>query len=64
MVVEGNDKKSLLEGIRTLLSDPRRLKDMAGAARKYAEGRSFDNVFPARLGRFMLKLETALVTAL
>jgi glycosyltransferase involved in cell wall biosynthesis len=45
LVVAGNDKKSLLEGIRTLLSDPRRLKDMSEAARKYAEGRSFDNAF-------------------
>jgi glycosyltransferase involved in cell wall biosynthesis len=45
MAVAGNDEKGLLEAIRTLLADPLRLKEMAVAARKYAEGRSFDKAF-------------------
>lgn len=45
LVVEGNSEKSLLDGIQTLLSDPRRLKEMGKAARGYAESRSFDIAF-------------------
>jgi glycosyltransferase involved in cell wall biosynthesis len=45
MVVEGNSENSLLDGIQTLLSDPRRLKEMGKAARGYAESRSFDIAF-------------------
>ena len=45
LIVEGNSEKSLLDGIQTLLSDPRRLKEMGKAARGYAESRSFDIAF-------------------
>ena len=45
LVVEGNDEQSLLEGIRTMLSDPARLKGMGFAARRYAESREFDIAF-------------------
>ncbi|MGB6064498.1 MAG: glycosyltransferase [Desulfomonilaceae bacterium] len=45
LVVRRNEEKALLEGIRTLLSDLPRLKDMGKAARTYAESRSFDIAF-------------------
>jgi glycosyltransferase involved in cell wall biosynthesis len=45
LVVEGNNEQSLLDGIRTLLSDRRRLKNMGEASRRYAEDRSFDSAF-------------------
>lgn len=45
LIVEGNSEKSLLDGTQTLLSDPRRLKEMGKAARAYAETRSFDIAF-------------------
>jgi glycosyltransferase involved in cell wall biosynthesis len=45
VVVEGGSEKSLLEAIRTLLSDPGRLREMGKASRSYAENRSFDDAF-------------------
>ena len=45
IVVEGNDEKSLLNGIQTMLADVERLREMGIAARQYTEGRSFDKAF-------------------
>ncbi|HMK37315.1 MAG TPA: glycosyltransferase [Desulfomonilaceae bacterium] len=45
IVVKGDCENSLLEGMRTLLSDPLRLKQMGKAARAYAGNRSFDRAF-------------------
>jgi glycosyltransferase involved in cell wall biosynthesis len=45
LVVVGNDEKSFLEGVQSLLSDPRRLREMSKAARDYAETRTFDRAF-------------------
>ncbi|MBI5250571.1 MAG: glycosyltransferase, partial [Desulfomonile tiedjei] len=45
VVVEGNDEKSLLDGIRNALSDSGRLREMGVAARLYAERRAFDKAF-------------------
>jgi glycosyltransferase involved in cell wall biosynthesis len=45
LVVEGGSENSLLEAIRSLVSDRTRLSDMGKAGRTYAENRSFDNAF-------------------
>lgn len=45
LVVEGHSESSFLEGIKTLLSDPKRLKTMGLEARRYMESRSFDKAF-------------------
>lgn len=45
IVVQGNDEKSLLQGMERMLSDPERLKVMGRAARDYAETRTFDRAF-------------------
>jgi glycosyltransferase involved in cell wall biosynthesis len=45
LIVEGNSEKSLLEAIRSLLSDTERLKGMGNAAHEYAKKRSFDRAF-------------------
>jgi len=45
MVVDGNDEKSLLKAVKRLVRDPRALKVMGRAARKYVENRSFENAF-------------------
>lgn len=45
LIVEANSERSLLEGIESILSDLKRLKEMGIEARQYAESRSFDKAF-------------------
>jgi glycogen synthase len=45
IIVQGNSETSLWDGIQSLLSEPKRLKQMGEAAREYALNRSFDKAF-------------------
>jgi glycosyltransferase involved in cell wall biosynthesis len=45
IIVEGNDERSFLTGIQEMLSEPKRLREMGVAARRYAESRAFDKAF-------------------
>ncbi len=45
LVVPGNNEAALCEAIQSLLTQPARRKTMANAARRYAEGRSFEAAF-------------------
>ncbi len=45
IIVEGNDERSFLKGIQEMLLEPKRLREMGVAARRYAESRAFDKAF-------------------
>ncbi len=45
LVVPADDRQALQEAMQTLVGDPRRIKTMGAAARKYVEKRSFEAAF-------------------
>ena len=47
LVVPADDEESFLQAINSLLTEPRRLKEMGRAARENMQGRSFDHAFNA-----------------
>jgi glycosyltransferase involved in cell wall biosynthesis len=45
VVIPAHDEAALAAAIRTLMNDPKRLRQMGRAARSYAESRSFESAF-------------------
>jgi glycosyltransferase involved in cell wall biosynthesis len=45
LVVRANDSEDLLTALRALIGDPGRMREMARAARKSMEARSFESAF-------------------